>query len=195
MTEHEEYTLPPGMRVASNQGANPTKLQPVLIDPSIDVVEGDVPTRQADGSWIPQAASGGGGGVLVVTVSLSAAQLNALGDTEIVAVPVTDASAVIVPLSLTTRYVAGATPFSFAGSPGFGLGPAGGGFRWLAMAVQGVFDQASDQVAVETYTDTATPSNATQAVGKALTFSISSALSAGNGSAVCTIAYYLALAA
>lgn len=65
MSEHEEYTLPPGMRVASNQGANPTKLQPVLIDPSIAIVEGDVPARQADGSWVPTAASGGGSGVLV----------------------------------------------------------------------------------------------------------------------------------
>lgn len=58
MPEPEEYTLPPGLRVASNTGNNPIKLQPILIDPSIVVVEGDIPTRQADGSWLPLAASG-----------------------------------------------------------------------------------------------------------------------------------------
>jgi hypothetical protein len=61
VSQHEEYTSPPGFRVS---GAGGTKLAPVLIDPAAPAVEGDVITRVGDG-YAPQAPSGGGLPLLV----------------------------------------------------------------------------------------------------------------------------------
>jgi hypothetical protein len=61
VSQHEEYTSPPGFRVS---GAGGTKLAPVLIDPAAPAVEGDVITRVGDG-YAPQAPGGGGLPLLV----------------------------------------------------------------------------------------------------------------------------------
>jgi hypothetical protein len=61
MSQHEEYTSPPGFRVS---GAGGTKLAPVLIDPAAPASEGDVITRVGTG-YAPQAPSGGGLPLLV----------------------------------------------------------------------------------------------------------------------------------
>jgi hypothetical protein len=55
MSQHEEYTSPPGFRVS---GAGGTKLAPVLIDPAAPASEGDVITRIGSG-YAPHAPSGG----------------------------------------------------------------------------------------------------------------------------------------
>jgi hypothetical protein len=61
MSQHEDYTVPPGFRVS---GADSTKLAPVLIDPGAPATEGDVITRVGDG-YAPHAPSEGGSGVAV----------------------------------------------------------------------------------------------------------------------------------
>jgi hypothetical protein len=54
MSQHEEYTSPPGFRIS---GAGGTKLAPVLIDPAAPASEGDVITRVGAG-YAPQAPGG-----------------------------------------------------------------------------------------------------------------------------------------
>jgi hypothetical protein len=61
MSQHEEYTSPPGFRVS---GAGGTKLAPVLIDPAAPASEGDVITRVGTG-YSPQTPSGSSIGVSV----------------------------------------------------------------------------------------------------------------------------------
>jgi hypothetical protein len=73
MSQHEEYTSPPGFRVS---GAGGTKLAPVLIDPAAPAIEGDVITRVGTG-YTPQAPSGGGP-ILVADAQLTDAQFKAL---------------------------------------------------------------------------------------------------------------------
>jgi hypothetical protein len=84
MSQHEEYTSPPGFRVSGGNGA---KLAPVLIDPAASASEGDVITRVGAG-YAPQ----GGSGVLTVSGQLTDAQIKALpnyptGYVELVPVP------------------------------------------------------------------------------------------------------------
>jgi hypothetical protein len=55
MSQHEDYTAPPGFRVSGGGG---TKLAPVLIDPTAPASEGAVITRVGSG-YAPQAPSGG----------------------------------------------------------------------------------------------------------------------------------------
>jgi hypothetical protein len=62
MSQHEEYTSPPGFRVS---GAGGTKLAPVLIDPAAPASEGDVITRV--GAGYAPAASGGGSGAIFLS--------------------------------------------------------------------------------------------------------------------------------
>lgn len=80
MTQHEEYSVPPGFRVS---GGNSTKLAPVLIDPAAPANEGDVITRVGDG-YAPQTASGGGSVEQCVDVQLNDTQIRALPSTGLV---------------------------------------------------------------------------------------------------------------
>jgi hypothetical protein len=57
MSQHEEYTSPPGFRIS---GAGGTKLAPVLIDPAAPASEGDVITR-IGASYAPRAPGVGVG--------------------------------------------------------------------------------------------------------------------------------------
>jgi hypothetical protein len=66
VSEHEEYTSPPGFRVS---GAGGLKLAPVLIDPAAPAGEGDVITR-IGGGYAPQAPSGGGSLPIIVWESI-----------------------------------------------------------------------------------------------------------------------------
>jgi hypothetical protein len=68
MSEHEEYTSPPGFRVSGAGGT--TKLAPVLIDPAAPASEGDVITRVGAG-YAPQAPSVCGVDVLTQSATLT----------------------------------------------------------------------------------------------------------------------------
>jgi hypothetical protein len=116
MTQHEEYTSPPGFRVS---GGNGTKLAPVLIDPASPASEGDVITRVGSG-YVPQAP----GGVRITDppIAISSAELLALHTTRKVLVAAQGAGKVIVPLQFVQAFTFGGVGYTTGGGNALEIG-------------------------------------------------------------------------
>jgi hypothetical protein len=184
MSQHEEYTSPPGFRVS---GAGGTKLAPVLIDPAAPASEGDVITRVGAG-YAPQAP----GIVVGETVLFSSAELQALHLTRKTLIPAQGAATMNVPFRLIYRYHAGATPYTSA--PGNTLYPQyGDGEANVPSATQPSADfltESINQTIVSgSFDDMGTLSDVL--LNQPLTLIADSALTLGDGTLTVTPLYYV----
>jgi hypothetical protein len=115
MSQHEEYTSPPGFRISGTGG---TKLAPVLIDPASPASEGDVITRVGSG-YVPQAP----GGVQVSDpITISSAEVLALHTTRKVLVAAQGAGKVIVPLQFVQAFTFGGVAYTTGGGNALEIG-------------------------------------------------------------------------
>jgi hypothetical protein len=112
MSQHEEYTSPPGFRVS---GAGGTKLAPVLIDPATPPSSGD--TVVFNGTlWVPQVPDGPKVSSAVTITSTDLLALNTVRK-QVLAAP--GAGFVRLPLWTAYRFVPGSNAYVIA--PGEGI--------------------------------------------------------------------------
>jgi hypothetical protein len=112
MSQHEEYTSPPGFRVSGGGG---TKLAPILIDPTTPLSTGY--TLVFSGTmWVPQVP-----GVRHVDVPISEAELKNLHVVSKTLIAAPGAGHVVEPVQITVERLAG-TAYTVPGGNFFEFG-------------------------------------------------------------------------
>ncbi len=109
----------------------------------------EIARRLVDGEWVTdvEAQGGGGGGsqaVTVSTVAVSSAEILELADTTKQLVATQGAGKAIVPVSISTVYLAGGTPYTDHGTT-LTVCTIKGGSGWIGFSTVGFWDQASSQ--------------------------------------------------
>jgi hypothetical protein len=183
MSQHEQYTVPPGFSVSGGSGGT-TKMQPVLIDPSAPPSIGD--TVVWNGTlWVPQ-----GPGVRVKTLPITSPQLLTL-DTVRLVVVAGIASTVLVPIASLLVLKHGTTPYAAANPVLLAVASRGpsSNERWLRSDVTDTLTGSGYNPGVPILPDAGALPDMTNATGGALVVYTDNPVTDGNGTATLTVWY------
>jgi hypothetical protein len=136
---------------------------------------------------------GGNGAIQTVSVTLTASQINNLGNTPIQLVAAPGAGKVIVPISISVKYTKGSAAFSI--SNGQGNFTLQAGTTWANVNMSGFIDQSSNQFA--SYPTSQVQSGATEFENQALTVGNNwgNTASGGSGSTATIVVAYMVITA
>lgn len=173
MSQHEQYTVPPGFSVSGGSGGN-TKLQPVLIDPATLLATGD--TLVWNGTlWVPQAPS-----VQRVTVLVSSTELVSLHTTPKTLVAPPGGGSRVHVLGCDVEYLVGTVSYDGGGT--LLAGPTiGGVIDFATHTVGGVSSDAGGDTLWRADPISASSVPLAGAVGAAFSLFASSPWTGGNG--------------